>query len=94
MGTLPPTIRIEVDDMKYSIMHYLSQHHRDVEAAVEKQIESAIENYDFEAVVAQGVRSCLSNAIKSYFEYGNGRGAIEQAVWASLDGVLDKEDNA
>lgn len=90
MNNLPPMIKIEIDEMKYAIMHHLNQHHQEVEDEVLRQVESAIKEYDFEAVVAQNVRACISNGIKTYFEYGPGKVAIEQAVWASLDLSLNK----
>ena len=90
MTNLPPLIRLEVEGMKYSVMHYLSEHHQDIEREVECQLEQAIASYDFPAEVRKHIHACIDSAIAGYFKYGKGHDAVRDAVWAALDTQLDQ----
>lgn len=91
MSNLPPLVRIEVEEMKHSVMHYLGAHHQEIEEQVKAQLERVIENYDFERRVREAIHTVIDGAILGYFKYGQGREAVEKAVWASLDKALGKE---
>lgn len=95
-ANLPPIIRLEVDDMKYAIVHELHRHHQEVEAEVERQVEAAIANYNFASVVSTNVYKVLNNAVQSYFEYGPGARVLTQAVWDAMDeiSVVAKKEKA
>jgi hypothetical protein len=73
-------------------MHHLEQYHTQVEEAVEKQVQAAIENFNFQAAVNEAVRKILSDSIKAYYSYGEGYRTIERAVWDSLDAIHGKEE--
>ena len=90
-SNLPPLVKLEIDQMKYSIMHYLHQHHENVEVEVERQIEKAIVAYDFEGMVQEAVWDAVTVAIKSYFKHGDGMSFVTQAVYAVLNEMFDKE---
>lgn len=82
---MPPLVKLEVQEMKYQIMHYLQQHHADVEAEVERQIEHAIATYNFQARVTEAVHKAIDSTIQSYFGYGDGFAFVSNAVMETLN---------
>lgn len=90
MSYMPPRIRLEVEGMRHQVMHHLQQYHTQVEEAVDKQVQAAIENFNFEAAVSEAVHKILQDSIKAYYGYGEGYRAIERAVWDSLDAIHGK----
>lgn len=90
-----PKIKIEVERMKYSIIHAFSTHNDEIKDAVEKGLDEAIASYDFageisrvsNAVIGEVIKDCILN----YFRYGDGRKLINDMVVKSIE-KLNKED--
>ena len=82
---LPPLVKLEVQEMKHQIMHYLAQHHSNVEVEVERQIEAAIANYNFEIKVQEAVWNAINESIKHYFSRGDGMIFVSNAVTETLN---------
>lgn len=88
-----PRIKIEVENMKYAIIHAFSSHNREIEEVVNKQLEAAIANYPFEAEVyrlsGEIITQSIKDSLSDYFKYGEGRKAIDELVKNTLKGVED-----
>lgn len=88
-----PMIRLEVDRMKYQIMAAIHEHHGEIEAEIERQLNIVLENNDYiPSAVERGVKDALEREIKLYFQFGSGREAIKDAVYAALDEVFKKDE--
>lgn len=88
-----PRIRIELDGMKYQIIHAFQSHNQEIEDAVERNLQSAIDNFPFEGTIQELSREIIAGAIKEalecYFKYGEGREVIKKAVVERLDHLYD-----
>ena len=85
-----PRIRIEVENMKYQIIHAFSSHNDEIERAVDEELTKAIQNYPFDVQIAKLANEVITEAIKSalqdFFIYGEGRKQIEEL----LKGIVNK----
>lgn len=84
-----PMVRLELQEMKYSVIHSLLTHQKQINELVEKQLNNVIENFDYESVVRQVASDALTKAIKEYFQYGDGYQTIIQAVKEALPKTLN-----
>ena len=57
-------IRLDIEGMKYQVVHALSQNNKEIEKAVSAQLETAIQNFDFEAVITVEIQHVLPGMIK------------------------------
>lgn len=89
-----PQIRIEVERMKYSIIHMFAQHNQEIEDAVSKELDIALKNYPFAQQVQKTANEILDRAIKSaiedYLLYGDGYKQLQQAIQEIVDKVIVK----
>ncbi len=86
-----PIIRVEIDQLKHSIISHMGVYGSVLGEVIDAEIEKAIVNYDFEGEVRLIVNDAISSELKSYFAYGIGRTVIREAVTASLDKIFNKE---
>lgn len=88
-----PIIKLELQGMKYQIIHAFETHNREVEAVVDEQLQRAIANFPFEEEVQRLSREVISSAIKEaleyYFKYGEGREVIKKSIIEALDKLYD-----
>ena len=79
-----PYIKLEIEGMKYSIVHALNTHHADIEKHVEEVLQQVIEKFDYTAVVEEIAKNAIEKAVKSsvetFFLYGEGRKVIDAMV--------------
>lgn len=79
-----PRIRIEIENMKYQIVHAFASHNDEIERAVDQELTRVIANYPFGEQVAQIASQVLTQAIKHEIEefllYGAGRRVLSDAV--------------
>ena len=84
-----PKIRLDIDGMRYSVVHAFAQHNREIEEYLDAEVKRFIESYDYRAAVAKVMSSVLEQTItdtlRRHFEFGPGRKAIEDAVQSSLE---------
>ena len=80
-----PIIKLEIENMKYSILHYFNQHQERVSEAVAAQIEKVISSYDYEGAVLKATTEVLDGTIESFFKYGKGRTMIQDAIQEALE---------
>lgn len=90
-----PKIRLEIENMKYQVIHLLSQHNDEIEAEVERCVERAIASYPFESEIMLIAKDAISQSIKEsiveYFRYGEGKKFIEQVVLKSVKGLIEEK---
>lgn len=83
-----PIIKIEIDGMRQSIAHALSTYHQDIEGYVDKNLKQVVETFDYETLIRQVARESITKAvtqaIQSYFSYGEGYKEIEETITAVL----------
>lgn len=92
-----PTIRIEVERMKYQVIHALSLHNDAIEQAVDTELSRAIENYPFaqqvESTAYEVITDAIRQSMEQFFRYGEGFDVINQVVSNAIKGAFDKKGN-
>ena len=87
-----PRIRIEVDRMKYEILHAFHNRDEEIEKVVEAELTKAIESYPFEdeiyKVAQETISEVVSRSIKDYFSYGEGYKFIQDIISKSIQAKL------
>lgn len=90
-----PTIRVELEGVRYQVLHALHTHNTEIEELVKKELTKAIDTFDYAAAVKTSVKEAVDgavkDAVKSFFYHGGGRATIESAVKESLTSILNKE---
>lgn len=61
----PISVRLELESMRYAIVHALSTHHEDIQAAVQKATDDAVREFDFEREIRRQVNSQLQELVSS-----------------------------
>ena len=93
-----PQIRLEVERMRHSVIHAFSAHTEDVKHAVEQELERAVNEFNFEAAVRRECNRVLNDVIaqtiKKFFTFGEGREAVEGAVYKSIQLLNEKNEAA
>jgi len=92
-----PKIRIEVENMRYQIIHAFASHNDEIEKAVETELIKVIQDYDFAGEINQIAREVITQAVKSnlehFFQYGEGYKIIGEAVAQTLGGLIPRAPN-
>ena len=83
-----PMIRLELDHMKQTIVASLAAHSQELSEYTEREIERAIQSFDFSTHVRSWVHGAISQALKNYFSYGEGWKTIQATVTDALDKAL------
>ena len=90
-----PAIRVELEGVRYQVLHALHTHNTEIEELVKKELTKAVDTFDYAAVVKASVKEAVDgavkDAVKSFFYHGGGRATIESAVKESLTSILNKE---
>jgi len=61
----PPTIRLELNGMRQSIVHALTQYNSELETQVNEEIEKAIESFDLHSYIQDEVWRTLREVVSS-----------------------------
>lgn len=89
-----PKIRIEVENMKYTILHAFASHNDEIEKIVEEELSKAIANYPFGNEISklanEAIADVLKSTIENYFRYGAGREEISSGVEKLLSGLTKR----
>ena len=89
-----PKIRIEVENMKYQIIHAFAAHNDEIEKAVNEELTKAVQNYPFSEKISQVVNSVIADVItetiKDYFVYGEGRKEISDGIQQLMSGMAKR----
>lgn len=92
MASMPPLVKLQIQEMKHEILYHLNLHHGMVEAEVSKMVEKAIEGYNFESQVQEAVWEAIDTAIKQYFKLGDGFLYVQAAVTRQLNEMFDAKE--
>ena len=83
-----PIIRLELENLRYQVVHALAAHHREIETQTNEMLAKAIESFDFKAVVLaeanKVITATVEKAVREHFAYGDGHKAIKEAVTQAL----------
>lgn len=89
-----PKIRIEVEGMKYQIIHAFGSHNDEIEKYVADELNKVLETYPFAEEVAKVSKQVLTEAIKhsvqEFLLYGEGRKVLDEVVADLLKSVIQK----
>ena len=89
-----PKIKIEVENMRYQIVHMFSQHNDEIEKIVDEQLKAAIKEYPFEKdikVMAHDViREALKRSIEKFFWSEEGHKIVDEVTNDALLHALNK----
>jgi len=75
-----PTLKIEIQNMKHSIIAHLGATGSELGEALNGEIMAAVDNYPWQKQVTAIVHEVLNKKIESYFSYGPGSKAVDAAV--------------
>lgn len=93
MNTMP-VIRLEIEGMKHTIMHamtqYMTQMDSDIQAAVERACKPENISALIEATAREQIAKAVKYEIESFYSYGPGRKAIKEAVIKTLGKDTDE----
>lgn len=83
-----PIISLEVDRMKYTMCAALAQHAAQMDSGIQAAVEAYCTPDNIAAVVHKAATQALDSAIKeevaAFFNNGDGRKAVAQAVKESI----------
>ncbi|MGD2065599.1 MAG: hypothetical protein PVI43_00330 [Candidatus Bathyarchaeota archaeon] len=83
-----PLIRLEVEQMKSTILTHLGAHNSEMGEVLKVEIEKVIESYDWQGKVTEIVHTELTKQVADYFKYGQGHDLVKAAVTEGFDAVL------
>lgn len=81
-----PQVRIQVDQLKQSMIHYLHVNHEELYRLMGEEIEKTVTQDEIKRIVAEEAAHCVRDEVQNFFHYGSGKDVIRQAV----DGVLEE----
>lgn len=77
-----PLIRLEIESMRYQIVHALSTHNAEIEQAVANEVEKVIAHYPFSEQISKLAGEIIAKALKqsleSYFLLGDGQRLLSE----------------
>lgn len=84
-------IRLELERMKYAIQAALTEHEAELSVEVDRQLQNIVDNFDWEAAVKsvsyQVIDEAVKEAVKAYFNYGEGEKYIRKVVSETLSKI-------
>ncbi len=72
MSVTMPMLRLDLEGLRYQVVHALAAHNDEIEKAVDFQLKQIIESADLRAMVQDSIRIALKESIDR---------AIKSAVW-------------
>ena len=92
-----PIVRLELENMRYQVVHAFSQHNKEIEQAVDAEVIRQIKGFNFEVAVHREFKIAMDGAIKSalsdFFGFGRpGEAIIKTAVNKVLKKSLGVEE--
>lgn len=84
-----PLVRLELDQMRTTIMHQFTNYNKEISEAVDKELKKVIENFDYESTITKIANETITKAIEDYFTWrGEGKKLIEDSVTQALDKIF------
>jgi ribosomal protein S3AE len=62
-----PMIRLELDQMRYQVLHALTLHQAEIQEQVDEALKKALAEFDFDKVIREAVDRELNEAIRKAF---------------------------
>jgi len=75
-----PKIRLEVEHMKYQILHYLGANGSELGDRLSSEIMRSVESYPWQSEVNKIVHEAISSHVSDYFKWGEGREMIKEVM--------------
>jgi len=86
-----PIIKLELDRMRYSVVHAFNQRNAELEEIVNEELEKALENFSYAQEIRKVVDNVLQEAIKraveSFFMFGGGQQVINEMIGDVLNKI-------
>jgi len=91
-----PIIRLELQNMKHSIWHALTQYEVEIDQYIQEALDRVCSHENIREVVMRQTKATLEYELKElidhFFKYGDGRKALEEMVWKKLSEILSKDN--
>lgn len=91
-----PRIRIELEGMKYQIIHAFASHNTEIEEIVEKELEKAIATFPYEETVArlssEIIAKAIDESLKEFMIWGKGKKMLREIIDAKLTVLFGDEE--
>lgn len=88
-----PRIRLDLEHMRYSVVHALGTHNREIEKYVGEELERQIGAFDYaaaiKAAVAPAMQTVIRQAVDDFFRNGGGASLVYSAVSQELAEIAD-----
>ena len=92
-----PIVRLEVEQMKHSILMACSEYAVQMDADIQAAVEEACKPEHISAVIRKYAHEEIDNAIKEeikqFYRYGDGRKVVKEVVGAMLSERLKEDPN-
>jgi hypothetical protein len=83
-----PVVRLEIEGMKHTIMHAMTQHLAHMDSDIRAAVERACKPEHISELIETTARKQIAEAVKaeieSFYRYGPGRKAVKEAVIKTL----------
>jgi pyruvate/2-oxoglutarate dehydrogenase complex dihydrolipoamide dehydrogenase (E3) component len=83
-----PIIRLEIEGMKHTVMHamtqYMYQMDADIKDAIERACRPEIILALIEKTARQEIEKAVVNEVEAFYRYGEGHAVIRDVVMASM----------
>lgn len=79
-----PTIRVEVEHLQQTIVRALAGYGNEIGPLIAQEIDVALENYPWQRIVHETIEAAVTARIQRFFEMGEGRKAIDEAIKAAF----------
>lgn len=93
-----PLIRLDLEKMRYSVIHALHDHNLEIEKYVNEELGRQIEAFDYEAAIKRQVEISMGvaveRAVSSFFQTGYGGSIVSDAVVDALSRAITKTKRA
>lgn len=86
---LIPKIRLEIDGLKAHVMQMLGVRGSELGEAIDSAIEHAFEDYNLYSTVKELTNQALDRELQSYFESGEGKKMIQDAIRKTIAEVMN-----
>jgi len=83
-----PIIKLELDQMKHSMLTHLGLVGGELSKAVSEQLDNVIANFDFSHTVSVAANRAISETIENYFHYGEGRQLIKATIEEAFNKIF------
>lgn len=91
-----PRIRIELEGMKYQIIHAFASHNDDIENLVAQELEKVIATFPFGETVSRLANEILTKAIddtlKEFMIWGGGKKVLREIIDTKLNDLFGEKD--